>query len=308
MKLTEPLDLQVPETYQDYLRIGTCSWKYDSWKGLIYEPDVNYEARDYLADYARTLNTVEIDQWFWSLFPAGLKLPELPTVKQYAESVPEGFVFTIKAPNVITLTHFPPHQPKQYASFAKQTNPNFLNPKLLARFLETLKPMADKIGPILFQFEYLNRSKVESSETFLSQLGAFFADAPEGYEYAVEIRNRNYLSAEFFECLRARGVGFIFIEGYFMPPVGEVHDTYDTRTAPFSVVRLHGPNRLEVEEQTGKVWNEIVEPRPEGLEATARIVRENARRKIRTFVNVNNHYEGSAPLTIARLLEILRQE
>lgn len=26
-----------------------------------------------------------------------------------------------------------------------------------------------------------------------------------------------------------------------------------------------------------------------------------------TDVNVNNHYEGSAPLTIRRLLEILRQ-
>jgi uncharacterized protein YecE (DUF72 family) len=26
-----------------------------------------------------------------------------------------------------------------------------------------------------------------------------------------------------------------------------------------------------------------------------------------TYVNVNNHYEGSAPLTIQRLLDILRQ-
>ena len=31
--------INIPEKYKDYLRIGTCSWKYDSWKGLVYNPD-----------------------------------------------------------------------------------------------------------------------------------------------------------------------------------------------------------------------------------------------------------------------------
>jgi len=30
------------------------------------------------------------------------------------------------------------------------------------------------------------------------------------------------------------------------------------------------------------------------------------RKKTLIFVNVNNHYEGSAPMTISRLLEILK--
>ncbi len=43
------------------LRIGTCSWKYDSWRGLVYsnEPKINY-----LKEYSKHFNTVEIDQWF----------------------------------------------------------------------------------------------------------------------------------------------------------------------------------------------------------------------------------------------------
>jgi uncharacterized protein YecE (DUF72 family) len=59
----------VPNKFSSSLRIGTCSWKYDSWKGLIYNVEKNYKPDDYLRDYAQHYNTVEIDQWFWSLFP-----------------------------------------------------------------------------------------------------------------------------------------------------------------------------------------------------------------------------------------------
>jgi hypothetical protein len=60
---------------------------------------------------------------------------------------------------------------------------------------------------------------------------------------------------------------------------------------------------LSGEKQTGSIWNEIVDPRPKGLKATASIINNNTERKITTFVNINNHYEGSAPLTINRLVE-----
>lgn len=89
----------IPEKYQPYLRIVTCSWKYDSWKGLVYDPEKKYRPYDYLADYARYFNTVEIDQWFWSLFHQGAKLPDSDTVRAYTDSAPDDFVFTIKVPN-----------------------------------------------------------------------------------------------------------------------------------------------------------------------------------------------------------------
>lgn len=41
------------------LKIGTCSWKYPSWQGLVYSPDVGDND---LAEYARQYETVEIDQ------------------------------------------------------------------------------------------------------------------------------------------------------------------------------------------------------------------------------------------------------
>jgi len=69
------LDFSVPGPLRPCLRLGTCSWKYDSWKGLAYDAGKTYRPEDYLADYARHLGTVEVDQWFWSLFPSGITLP-----------------------------------------------------------------------------------------------------------------------------------------------------------------------------------------------------------------------------------------
>jgi len=93
----EQPNLTIPERYRDSLRLGTCSWKCDSWKGPIYRPDVDYGPNDCLPDYARHLNTVEVDQWFWSLFPPGSKLPDEAAVRGYAEGVPDDFLFTVKA-------------------------------------------------------------------------------------------------------------------------------------------------------------------------------------------------------------------
>ena len=47
------------------LRIGTCSWEYGSWVGLAY---TTKDKAAYLREYAEHYDTVEVDQWFWSLF------------------------------------------------------------------------------------------------------------------------------------------------------------------------------------------------------------------------------------------------
>jgi len=60
-----------------------------------------------------------------------------------------------------------------------------------------------------------------------------------------------------------------------------------------------------MEIETGGNWNQVIAPKPKGLEAAARIVQENQSREVLTFVNINNHFEGSAPLTVERFLEAL---
>jgi uncharacterized protein YecE (DUF72 family) len=299
------MKVAIPEEYQPYLRIGTCSWKYDSWKGLYYEKGKNYRPNDYLSDYAKHLNSVEIDQWFWSLFPGGVKLPEARTVKIYSESVPDDFILTVKVPNSLTLTHFYSKQPPQYADFAGKPNSFFLDNELLEQFLERLSPLGKKLGPIMFQFEYLNKKKMPSKEVFFERFHEFIVKAPAGFQYAIETRNPNYLSAEFFNFLKENSLGYVYLEGYYMPHIGGVYDKFKPETADFAIIRLHGGDRLEMEIETGGNWNQVIAPKPKGLEAAARIVEENKSRKTLTFLNINNHFEGSAPLTIERFLDVL---
>ena len=196
----------------------------------------------------------------------------------------------------------------RYESFAGKPNINFLDNDLLNRFLERLAPFGEKLGPIMFQFEYMNRRKMPSKEVFFERFHEFIIRAPEGFQYAIEIRNSNYLSSSFFKFLKEHNLGYVYLEGYYMPHIGEVFERYKPATSDFSVIRLHGGDRLEMEMETGQIWNRLIAPKPDGLKAAARIVKANLEKRILTFVNVNNHFEGSAPLTIERFISALQRE
>ena len=291
-----------------HLRMGTCSWKYDSWKGLVYDPAKKYAPMDYLADYARHYLTVEIDEWFWSLFPTGIKLPNRQTVQSYADSVPDDFLFTVKAPNAVTLTHFYAKQPAAYKNIANLPNPDFLSPDLLKRFIDLLTPMHDKLGAIIFQFEYLNKQKIPSLSRFLDKLSAFIEQAPSGFKYAVEIRNPRYFTTAYNDFLSQYSLSPVLIDGYYMPPLSEVIQTLDISTGKTLIIRLQGPDRQGIEKKTHKQWDKIVSPQDAGLDVVSGIVKEQLKEGRNVIVSVNNHYEGCAPLTIQRLSEKMTQK
>ena len=248
------------------LHIGTCSWKYPDWRGLIYDPDKTYSPNDYLPDYSEHFNTVEIDQWFWSLFPTEVKLPDPQNVQIYSDSVPNDFIFSVKVPNAITLTHHYARQPAKHKEFANKPNEHFLSIDLLKRFLEVLQPFGKKLGPVMFQLEYLNKQKMPSLRAFLDRLSEFFDKAPEGFDYGIEIRNSNYLKEPYFQFLREKNLSVVLVEGYFMPPVFEVAEKFDISGGKTLVIRLMGPDRQEIEREAGKKWDRIVSPKDESIE------------------------------------------
>jgi uncharacterized protein YecE (DUF72 family) len=281
------------------LRIGTCSWKYDSWKGIIY-PDK--KSLNYLQEYARHFNTVEIDQWFWSLFGVDkVALPSPFTVQEYVESVPRDFMFTIKIPNSITLTHFY----KKEKDDPLVENPHFLSRELFHNFLQSIEPMKSQLGPLMFQFEYLNKQKMPSQKEFQERFSTFLGEIDRDYQYGVEIRNPNYLNENYFRFLQNNGVGHVFLQGYYMPPVAGIYRKFKSLLNSPVVIRLHGPDRSDIEKKSGGNWDKILEPKDKELQDIAEIVRDLLDRKMDVYVNMNNHYEGSAPLSIKRLQKFI---
>lgn len=281
------------------LRIGTCSWKYDSWRGLIYS---SRDPINYLEEYAKELDTVEIDQWFWSLFGTDkVSLPKPSVVEEYHHSVPDDFLFTIKMPNSITLTHFY----RKNKSEPLEPNPYFLSVKLLEQFLQRIETLNSQLGSLMFQFEYLNKQKMVSQFEFQKRFARFTEQAPQGYPYGLEIRNPNYLNRHFFEFLNEQGLHFVFLQGYYMPSIIDVYDKFGKYIRERAVIRLHGSDRKEIEEKSRGRWNRILEPKDEELGRVVDIVRDLLAREVDVFLNVNNHYEGSAPITIRKFRELM---
>ena len=249
------------------LRIGTCSWKYDSWKGLIYSGN---DKNEYLKEYSQKFNTVEIDQWFWSLFPGKPpKLPDKSTVVKYVLSVPDDFRFSVKIPNSITLTHYY----KKYSGNNLIANPYFLSPELFEAFSGNIEPMREKCGPLIFQFEYLNKQKMPSRQMFYLKLEEFFSQIPQNYFYAIETRNPNYLTEDYFRFLNIHGLAPVFLEGYYMPPVVEIYKKYKSFIEDRVVIRLIGPDRNKMDEITGGKWNRIISPKDSSLKAIVKMIR-----------------------------------
>jgi uncharacterized protein YecE (DUF72 family) len=288
------------------LRFGTCSWKYPSWEGLVYS---RADGINYLEEYARKYRSVEIDQWFWSLFDVDkIGLPQSAVVAEYLASVDDEFRFTIKAPNAVTLTHFYTRGGQKGSG----PNPYFLSAELFADFLLKIDPMKRQTASVMLQFEYLNKQKMAGVEEFCERIDAFLTALGErgaGWPIGLEIRNPNYLRPVYFDLLARHRIAHVFCHGYYLPPAPSVYRQAVARLGDRlpgpAVVRLLGTDREGIERATAKKWNSIASPRDDELPEIADSVVEMLSRGMEVYVNVNNHYEGSAPLTIEKLERLI---
>ena len=277
------------------LRIGTCSWNYDSWVGLVYSA-AQRRAVDYLAEYSNQYDTVEIDSTFYAI-------PSRDSIAEYASAVREGFRWTCKAPRQITLTH---HRGKRGA--APEPNAGFLSVDETRRFLDAIEPILASTDAVMFEFEYLNRIKMPGGGAeFIDRLGSFLTRLPDGVPYAVEPRNSRYITGEWFSFLQGLGVAHVFSQKQYLPNVWELFRSNESviRTMPRAVVRLLGGDRKEIEERTGGRWDAIVEPRDDEREKILGVVASYVGEAY-AILNVNNHYEGSAPVSIRSIREYFR--
>ena len=267
--------------------IGTSSWKYPGWSGLVYD-EQRYltrgkfsEAkfnRSCLAEYSQTYRTVCVDAGYYQ-FPTEAYLANL------CGDVPEGFRFAFKVTDDITIKKFP-NLPR-FGPKAGTFNANFLNPALFReRFLGPCAPYRDKIGPLMFEFSTFHKHEFEHRRDFIAALDAFFADLPREWEYGVEIRNKNWLVPEYFSMLRSHGVAHVFNNSTRMPSIAEQIALPDSETAGFSVSRfLVKPGRSYDEAvRTFQPYQSVQEPNDEARGAAKTLVKGALQKKRRGYL------------------------
>jgi uncharacterized protein YecE (DUF72 family) len=261
--------------------IGTSAFTAKGWEGSFYPRGM--KPAEYLSYYATQFDTVEVDSTFY-------RTPALSTVKGWYAKTPPGFIFAVKVPQVIT------HE-KVLVDCEED----------VSYFLKTMEALGEKLGPVLFQFGYFNRSKFKSGAEFLARLKAFLKQLPKGFQYAVEIRNKNWLDArpangtgmqksQFAETLRERGVALALIDQSWMPRPWEMKEKFDLITADFAYVRWLGDGK-GIEEQT-KTWDKTIVDRRGDLKNWVELFREFVRRNLKILAYANNHYAGHGPDTV----------
>jgi uncharacterized protein YecE (DUF72 family) len=153
--------------------------------------------------YLKFFNTVEINNSFY-------KLPSPETFELWRKSVPEDFLFIVKASRFITH------------------NKKLLNPESsFERFWTNVVALKNKLGIILFQLPPTWKVNRERFETFLKAL-------PKKHRYVFEFRNPTWYDDGIYQLMEKYNIGFCIYElnGHLSPEVV---------TANFVYVRLHGP-------------------------------------------------------------------
>lgn len=248
-----------------------------------------------LSEYATVFPTVCGDFAFYQ-FPT-----DAFWAKLFAQT-PESFRWGFKVPEQITCAKWPVHP--RYGAAAGQTNSTYLDDRMFVeQFLGALRPWQQQVGVLIFEFGPVGNKK--SGSDFVRALDGFLARLPEGWKYAVEVRTPEFLTPQYFECLRAHGVTHVFNAWARMPEISEQAAIEGAWTTELVVARALL--------KRGRPYEEAVE----AFAPYDRIreVNEPVRRALRemidvaivdgrpAFIFVNNRLEGNSPATIISITD-----
>jgi uncharacterized protein YecE (DUF72 family) len=277
------------------LYLGTSSWYFPGWAGIVYDRAASEArvSREGLKAYAQhpLLKSVSIDRAFYQTLSTADYL-------RYASQVPVHFRFTVKAWRGIT-------DPQMEGAH----NPLFLDADyareaVLRPFLEGA---AEKAGVWVMQFspELPRRARLSPS-AFAQRLGAFLHALQSPIPVAVELRDAELLTPDYFAALKGAGA----VHGVNVHPrvhqdglsVIEQVKRIGERPEPL-VIRwmLHAGYAYEEARERYAPFDRLVDEDPATRAAVARLAQRALAAGGRVYVIANNKAEGSAPLTLFKL-------
>ncbi len=258
------------------LRVGTSSWSSEDWLGVFYPEGT--APGDFITEYAKHFDTVEVDSTFYRSPPAAM-------VKNWNRHTPAGFTFAAKVPRSIT-------HDKVMQDCDEELN----------EFLSAMDLLGDKLGPLLLQFPYFNKQDFARPEDFLARLKPFLEKLPAGYSFALETRNKNWIDEQFLDVLRKRKIALALIDHPWMTPVDQLMKMLDPVTCSFAYIRWLG-DRKGIEAKT-EHWDRVIQNREREMESWIPAIDKLLERRLRVYAYFNNHYAGFAPGSIALFHQI----
>jgi uncharacterized protein YecE (DUF72 family) len=284
------------------IKFGGSSWVYEGWKGRVY-----HSAYSSKADFAHRsfqeyvqfpwFRTVGIDSGFYAPLSAD-------KLKAMSDVSPDDFQWVTKACEVITAPKFP--NVERSGVRAGERNETFLSAEYFLR--DILGPYQEsktrhRLGAVVFQFPKIPISTLSPRE-FFDKLQIFLtALSAEGLRLSVEVRNKEFLCAEYFDTLNGCGVTHCFNHWTDMPPLREqmiVAHNHGGLKAPFYIARILTPLGVSYEQAVERFapYSQIKSPNQQMRADTITFVKRAIERKVPAFIIINNRCEGHSPGTI----------
>ena len=174
-----------PQRSRAAIRVGIGGWTYEPWRDNFY-PAGWPHARE--LEYAsRRLSAIEINGTYYST-----QSPQ--TFAKWRDSVPEDFVFSLKASRFTTN--------RRVLAEAGES---------VARFVGSgIAELGPKLGPIVWQFAPTKRFDAADFEAFLKLLPAHAGGLP--LRHVMDVRHDSFRTPDYFALARRHGVATVLTE------------------------------------------------------------------------------------------------
>ncbi|MEH3085808.1 MAG: DUF72 domain-containing protein [Xylophilus ampelinus] len=300
------------------LRLGTSSWNYPGWAGIVWDGEYaeNALSRFGLTAYALhpLMRAVSLDRAFY-------RAMTVAQFQAHAAQVPDDFRFVVKAPNLVTDA-----KSRDKSGHRVLPNPDFLSAEAAVRdfALPALDGLGHKLGALVFQLSPLPADLLADRAGLMRRLGDMLAALPDlrtaapDAAVAVEVRDPVWLSEDwmpdFSAVLRDAGATFCLGLHARMPAIdGQLAMLRRLWPGPlvcrWNLHRMHGgPGGFEEAERLYAPFAAMRDPDPETRQVLAKVILATTRAGYNAYVTVSNKAEGSAPRTVVALAEEIRRQ
>lgn len=308
--MPDPALIALAETLPAHLRLGTSSWNYPGWAGLVWDREypATHLSRYGLAAYAQhpLFRTVSVDRSFYRPL-------NVAQYAEYAAQVGNDFRFVVKAPSLITDALV-----RDESGKGMRHNPHFLNAEQAVQmFVEpALEGLRHRLGALVFQISplpaaWLTRmpEMIDRLHRLLRAIPALQPKAPDGV-VAVEVRDPQWLTPHFVQALRDTGATYCMGLHAKMPRITEQLSILRALWPGPLVCRwnlnpLHGAYGYEEARDLYSPFDKMVDPDVETRNELVRVIAGTAGAGQNVFVTLSNKAEGSAPLSVIALARAL---